>query len=126
MIGSSKIVNGQSIEITCDTPVMINNNHVGNEWSHALEFGGNHFSASKAILIETSSLDKVNFVTSERNEKYPDSSSVPLGIDATNLEWNKSYSKTIELTVRESNGQYAGNTAKWQVTVHYKKLQGRA
>jgi hypothetical protein len=125
LICSAGVASSQYIEITCDKPVLIYNDHVGNEWTHALELNGKYLSIYKPIRIESSSIHKVKFVTSEVNEKYPDSSSMPLGIDASKLEWNKMYSKRIELIVRESNGRYAGNTAKWQVTIHYKKNQDR-
>ncbi len=115
----------QYIEITCDKPELINNNHVGNEWSHTFELDGKYLSIYDPFLVETSSVYKVKFVTLEANEKYPDSTSVPLGIDPAKLEWEKLYSKILELTIRESNGRYAGNTSKWEVTIHFRKIHGK-
>ncbi len=118
-------VSSQYLEITCDEPVQIYNNHVGSEWSHTFELDGKYPSIYAPFLVETNSVFKVKFITIEANEKYPESSSVPLGIDPDKLEWEKLYSKTLELTIRESNGRYAGNTAKWQVTIHFKKVHGK-
>ncbi len=118
-------VNSQYVEITCDRPILIYNNHVGNEWAHALELDGKYASIYDPFLVEMSSAYKLKFVTSEAKEKYPDASSAPMGIDPAKLEWEKLYSKTLELIVTERNGQYAGNTAKWQVTIHFRKIQGK-
>ena len=118
-------VSSQYVEIKCDKPVLIYNNHVGNEWAHAFELDGKYASIYNPFLVETSSAYKLKFVTSEAKEKYPDASSAPMGIDPAKLEWEKLYSKTLELIVTERNGQYAGNTAKWQVTIHFRKIQGK-
>lgn len=115
----------QYLEITCEEPTLIYNNHVGHEWAHALELDGKYYSIYNPFLVAIGSVYKVKFITSEANEEYPDSSSVPLDIDPAKLEWEKLYAKTLELIVKERNGRYAGNTAKWQVTIHYKKVHGK-
>lgn len=118
-------VSSQYLEITCDRPVLIYNDHVGNEWAHALEMDGKYFSIYNPFLVETNAVYKVKFTTSEANETYPDAASAPLNIDPSKLDWEKEYSKTLEVIVKERNGRYAGNTAKWQVTIHFKKFQGK-
>lgn len=121
-ISTSSKSHAQFLEVKCEDPELICNNHVGNEWSHAFESGVEYYSIYKVNLFPLSTLTKVRFIVSEAKETYPDYAAVSLDIDPAVLEWGKSYSKTLELIIRESNGRYAGNTAKWKVTLHYRKI----
>jgi len=72
---------GQTIEISCDQPELIFNNHVGNEWSHYFELNGATYSILKPIRIDQANASKVKFTIGELNEKYPDFASQLIGID---------------------------------------------
>ncbi len=119
-------VKAQFLEITCDKPQLVYNDHVGNEWSFAFELGEKYFNIATVNNFTLAELSKVRLIVSEANEKYIDYGVVTLGIDPGTLEWNKLYTKILEVIIKERNGRYAGNTAKWKVIIQYRKVHGRA
>ena len=79
----------QTIRLSFDTPVMIFNNHVGNEWGFQLNVNNTPFQINSPVNINMSDLSDTHFVVFEANEKYPDRASTPLGIEPSSLVANK-------------------------------------
>ncbi len=114
----------QSLEISCDRPQMIYNDHVGNEWAYGFQCNEKMYDWDKPFSIPLSMASSLSFILQEQDE-YTDQASQLIPIDPAKMEFNKSYTKTLELIIKENRGRYAGNTAKWAVTVHMKKVPAR-
>jgi hypothetical protein len=117
-------IKSQSIQIYCDQPQLIYNNHVGNEWAYGFELENKIYPIDKPFTIPEMKSSEIKFVVEEQ-DTYTDATSQLLGIEPSKMEFNKIYSKEIELVVIENRGRYSGNSAKWRVTVKYKKIPGR-
>ena len=115
----------QNIVLTCDSPIQMYNNHVGYEWKFGFGVNRTFVPAVDPVSVPLSSVASLEFIIQEL-DKYTDQAIVSLDIDPASLQFNKLYSRTIELIVTENAGQYKGNTAKWSVTIHYKKVNARA
>ena len=115
----------QTIQITCEKPVMIFNNHVGNEWGFQMDVNGTPQQINNPLNIPISDIQNTSFVVYESNETHPDFASTSLNIEASALIPNKEYSKEIDVVITESNGRYSGNQAKWRLKFYYKKVVSR-
>ncbi len=120
-----KEIPAQTLQIICGDPVMEYNNHVGNEWGFGVEANGIIYSIKDTILIPLSGISKTRVFVQEI-DKYTEEVSQWLEIDASSLEYGKTYTKNLEFVIRENMGRYAGNTAKWVIQVSYQKLDGQA
>ncbi len=115
----------QTLQIICEEPVLEYNDHVGNEWGFGVEANGIIYSIKDTILIPLSWKSKTRVFVQEI-DKYTEEVSQWLEIDASSLEYGKTYTKNLEFVIRENMGRYAGNTAKWVMKLKYQKLDGRA
>ena len=115
----------QNIVLTCDSPIEMYNNHVGHEWKFGFGVNRTFVPAVDPVTVPLSSVASLEFIIQEQ-DKYTDQAIVSLDIDASLLQFNKVYTRTLEVIVTENAGQYKGNTAKWSVTIHYKKVNTRA
>src|SRR4030095_4847555 len=115
----------QVIEIRSEQPYLIYNDHVGNEWSFKYEVNDQLLEIDKPIQVSIAQAGSIKFVVFEANETYPDKGFVFCGLDPTNMVMSKEYFKDLEVMIKESNGKYAGNTAKWSVRVYFKKVLNR-
>lgn len=115
----------QTVQIISEDPVLEYNNHVGNEWGFGMEVNSVIYSIEDNILIPLNGKSKIRIFVQEI-DKYTEEVSQWLEIDASSLEYGKTYSKNLEFVIRENMGRYAGNTAKWVIQVRYLKLDGRA
>jgi len=116
---------GQNIILTCDTPIEMYNDHVGHEWKFGFGVNRSFVSAFGQVTVPVSSAGTLEFIIQE-DDKYPDQTTIDLDIDPSLLQINKLYTRTIEMVVTENAGQYQGNTAKWSITIHYKKTATKA
>lgn len=122
----SSHAHSQSMEISCDAPKLIYNNHVGNEWNFIYGVNDEMNSMVKTIYIPlTGGITNVKCIVQEL-DKYIDEARTSLEIDPTKLEYGKTYSKLLEFIVVEKNGRYSGNSAKWVVTFRFRKVNERA
>lgn len=120
-----KKVLAQALQIICEDPALAYNDHVGNEWGFGVEANGINYTFENTILIPITGKSKIRVFVQEI-DKYTEEVSQWLEIDASSLEYGKTYSKNLEFVIRENMGRYAGNTAKWVIQLRYQKLDGRA
>lgn len=120
-----KEVLAQTLQIICEDPALEYNDHVGNEWGFGVEVNSVMYSFEDTILIPITGISKVRVFVQEI-DKYTEELSQWLEIDASRLEYGKTYTKNLEFVIRENMGRYAGNTAKWVIQVKYQKLDGGA
>lgn len=125
MLSYFGITYGQNIILSCDTPIEMYNNHVGHEWKFGFGVNRTFVSAIGQVTVPVSSAGTLEFIIQE-DDKYPDQTTIDLEIDPSSLQVNKLYTRTIEMVVTENAGLYEGNTAKWSITIHYKKTATRA
>jgi hypothetical protein len=121
----TRISYGQNIVLSCDTPIEMYNDHVGHEWKFGFGVNRSFVSAFGQVTVPVSSAGTLEFIIQE-DDKYPDQTTIDLEIDPALLQVNKLYTRTIEMIVTENAGQFKGNTAKWSITIHYKKTNIKA
>jgi hypothetical protein len=114
----------QHIVLTCDKPVILYNNSVGHEWRFGFGVNKTFYPIIDPVLAPVASAASLEFIIQEM-DKYTDQATQSLEIDPSSMEYNKQYSKKLEITVTENGGRYKGNTAKFSVTVFYKKVATR-
>lgn len=110
----------ETLEFRCDRPVMVYNDHVGNEWLFDVEIEGKRCSLDETVNIEGSDIIEVVFKV-EEVDKISDFGSTTLKIDLNTLDLNTEQYTDIEVIVKENRGRYSGNTAKWKMRIYYSK-----
>src|SRR5688572_19647006 len=93
------VVSAQSIEFRCERPLEVHNNKVGRDWSFGYELADQYYPHGTPLSVSLKNAVFVSFFALEDDEVYPESGSKNLGIDPTRMEWNKEYTKDIEITV---------------------------
>ncbi len=88
---------------------MLSNDSVGNNWTHTVTCDGVPISCGDVIIAAEGSPIILEGVITE-DDKYPDT-----GRGAVTLPPTDDASGTVRITVREGHGQYAGNTAEWEL-----------
>ena len=109
-----------SLEIHCDRPVLIYNNHVGNEWVFDLQIDGKSYSMDERIEIEAFDTITIIFSVTEI-DKISDHGSTSFILKGNELDFNKKYYSDIEVLVFENRGRYTGSSAKWKLRIYYTK-----
>lgn len=96
---------------------LIENNHVGNEWSHSCTVNKKNLDAGDSLDVETTSTGKITIVCkAEEDDKIPDIGSKTLTIPVNKLTTGEAKEYTVKVTVTENRGRYYGNTAVWEFT----------
>jgi len=115
----------QRLEIILDDHELIINNHVGNEWGFGLERNDSIYGPQEPMYTSVNGKCKLRVYVQEI-DKYTEEVTQWFEIDPTKLESDKIYTKEIEFIIQENMGRYAGNTAKWVLTLKYRKIGERA
>lgn len=89
---------------------MLSNDSVGNNWTHTVTCDGVPISSGDVIIAAEGSPIILEGVITE-DDKYPDTDS-----GTVTLTLADDASGSVRITVREGHGQYAGNTARWELT----------
>lgn len=110
----------QSIVLTCDKPIELFNDHVGHDWRFGFGVNRTFYPILEPVEAPAASAATLEFIIQEMDD-YTDQTVTPLQIDPGKLEYNKQYSRTLEIIVTENAGRYKGHTAKFKVTVYYRK-----
>jgi len=116
-------LNADFLEIRCDQPILIRNDHVGNEWVFDFQVGKERFPFDEAVQIEVPGKIRLQFSATEI-DKYSDFGRKDLEIDIFSLNLNQEYFSEIDVVVIEDRGRYAGNRAAWRFTVYYTRWEG--
>lgn len=92
---------------------IIYNNHVGNEWLSYCKVNGKELYYKENITLNMEAMSSVSIVSylHETEEKYNDSSSEKVIVSKSELSQYRGTGFYVIVTIRESNGRYAGNTA---------------
>lgn len=92
---------------------IVYNNHVGNEWiSYGKIMGKNLFLNETIIVkINESQILKVVSHLQETEEKHIDWAEETVNLDYRKLSSLRGTGFVVSVTIKESNGRYAGNTA---------------
>ena len=91
----------------------IYNQSVGNEWEETFKMDDKSISNNEQIILPLDvTTTKTIVITIREKDKYSDVSSKEITIDLKNAE-----TKTTFLIIRENNGRYKGNEAKWKITI---------
>lgn len=114
----------ETLEIRCEQPVLVYNNHVGNEWVFDMEIDGRRCPIGRTVQVKCSGIIKVVF-TAQEVDKISDFGSGTIDIDINTLEFNTEESAGIEAIVTENRGRYRGNKAKWKIWVYFSRLGER-
>ena len=89
---------------------MLYNNHVGNKWSYYTALNGHR-------LWKTATFEEEVGITVTAEATVYESDTVPdYGSAFFDLIMQDGYTASVEVTVRENRGAYAGNKAKWRVS----------
>ncbi len=115
----------QRLEIILQDQRLIYNNHVGNEWGFGLEWNDSLYGPQEPMHTTVTGKCKLRVYVQEI-DKYTEEVTHWFEIDPTKLETDKIYTKEIEFVVQENMGRYAGNTAKWVLTLKYRRIGDRA
>ena len=113
---------GDDFTITFTGAELIHNHHVGNDWVYYVQidqdklYRGDHAQVTVA-LNQTITISCFLF---ETNEKHLDSATKTVEWDRADLLVSKNDELYVDVTIREGNGRYAGNTAQMRFffTVH--------
>lgn len=108
----------QTVTISFESCSLIYNDHVGNEWDYYLEYDGQviEILQTKEFIINGNEVLIIKAVLGETEEKYNDYNEEYISIDLTgNIDDEFLISQSVIL--REGNGRYAGNTAKFDFNV---------
>lgn len=96
------------------------NNSVGDEWKYGVSYNNKYIASSSEILIADTPTE-VNLVAfAIELDDYNDYGSTNVTFDA--LEVGQKQTKRVTVLVRENNGRYTGNTAKWQFDITIKRI----
>lgn len=110
------------VNITLQSVVCVQNNHVGNEWSYGATVNKKAIYEGQTIEISTSPNGKITIVSmAEEDDSYPDYGSKTITVSVSNLKANSSTKYTANVTVVENRGRYSGNSAVWKFTFIVKK-----
>lgn len=96
-------------------------NHVGNEWNQVFYVNNKVIDINDTVSIAAG--DKITvkgFI--EEVDQYPDSAKKSKKHTVTMSDIQNGFSIKLALTIKESNGRYAGNTATWNVTFDFNKM----
>lgn len=96
--------------------VCIENNNVGSEWSKVFMMDGQEISNKHKIKVpKGETMEKTIKVKITEYDKYSESACADISFLLRDKE------KAVKtLTVREDNGRYKGNTAKWKIKISVK------
>ena len=95
---------------------LVENNHVGNDWSKSFAVNGEAFRSGNSIILDPGSSFTVHFYVVER-DKYPDTGSFSETIKYTDNLCKNGYTISRTVSVREDRGRYAGNYAYWNLKI---------
>lgn len=93
----------------------LSNDHVGDEWTHIVQVDGWELKENDSIDLASAEAYDIACTSREEDPFYPDSGSRTRRI--TEREMMDAATEggfTIDVTVREEHGEYAGNTAVWR------------
>jgi len=112
----------KSYKITFVSAKLVENNHVGNEWSTGAEVNGQAISVGKSKTLKLKDSDVILLAaTAVEEDKVPDEGAESEEIEVSSLTKPKTTSK-IDVMVTENRGRYSGNTATWTFTFKIEKL----
>ena len=89
---------------------MLSNNSVGNDWHQSVTCNGRTIRNGDTVNADPNGRITVCGAVTE-DDKYPDSGRGTLELTLTDGAWG-----CVRITVREDRGQYAGNTALWELS----------
>ena len=95
--------------LTC-TATMIYNNNVGDQWGYYTTVNGYDFSKKHTFVEEVGITLRIEATV------YESDSVTDWGSTFFDLVMTDGYTTSVEITVRENRGTYAGNKAKWRMT----------
>lgn len=96
------------------------NNSVGNEWRYGVSYNGEYIESSSKIVIKDSptEIDLVAFAT--ELDEWNDYGSTLIAFDALSI--GQKQTKWATVIVRENQGRYTGNTAKWYFEITIERI----
>ena len=98
---------------------MLESHSVGNDWSYYFEIDGKQIDKDRGVAINVKKGTSIPFyVEIMENDSYDDIGTCIGRIDSSDGSF---YVDDIYVTVTETNGRYAGNTAKFQVKYSFAK-----
>ncbi len=89
---------------------MLSNDSVGNDWTHTVTCDGAPINNGDTVTAKSGSTVTIRGTVTE-NDKYADT-----GSGTVILALADGASGAVRITVCEGHGQYAGNTAEWELT----------
>ncbi|MGH4126293.1 MAG: hypothetical protein ACREV6_25610 [Clostridium sp.] len=94
---------------------LIQNNSVGNKWSFEVKINGKKIKEGKKTNITGTTKEKISFSASAKERDFvPDTGAGGISINIADLKLPEKNTYTIDVTVAENKGMYAGNTAVWK------------
>ena len=115
LTNSTTSTNTRSYAITYTQAKLIHNEHVGNEWARGVWLGEERLRPGQAYRIPAGSSPTLSVAAEETNEKYNDRGDASIILTATKLaRAHADGGFTLDVTVVERNGRYAGGRAVWR------------
>lgn len=110
-------------EIAFSNPLLIQNNHVGNEWQQFFIINSNSYSIYTSHNFELPNGSfPIQVVVVEEDGK-PDIGSTTVLIDPRELTIQKQMKYEVVVTVTENGGRYKDNTAQWELSFTVKFIE---
>jgi hypothetical protein len=99
------------------------NNYVGNEWQYGVRYNGEYIkSESKIILTDSpTEIELVAFAT--ELDDWNDYGTNHVAFDTDTLKVGQKQTKWATVIVRENEGRYTGNTAKWYFEITIERIE---
>ena len=97
------------------------NNSVGDEWRKGVIYNGEKITNSSRIVVDESTTEIEIVAYATELDKWNDYGEALVTFDA--LEKGQKQTKWVTFIVREDEGRYAGNTAKWYFEITIERIQ---
>ena len=110
--------------INFESASLVENNHVGNEWSYSASVNGEElkYKSSKKLKLDRDSTLVISAAAAE-DDSIPDYGMNSLEVSLEELEIDKTYDYPLEVSVYENRGRYSGNSAVWRFEFSIKLSQ---
>lgn len=96
------------------------NHSVGNEWDYGLSYNNSYIRSGSKIIVPDSPATVTLTAFANESDVYTDYGSTLITFDS--LEIGQKQSKWATVIVRENNGRYTGNTAKWYFEITIERV----
>lgn len=125
LLGCFSLAHSQLLELSFEKPIEVYNNQVGHEWRFGFGVNKTFYPNKESISVPVSSASTLEFIIQEL-DKYTDQATQSLSIFPHEMEYNKVYTKKLELVITENGGRFKGQTAQFNVLIRYKKVLPKA